>query len=246
LSPPIPEGIAQIPRTALYSYLLSVSNQAIPHHPAGGFYSNQDADSEGEEGKFFVWTPDGIRGVLGDEADEFIEAYGVKRGGNWEGKNILELTGTLGQREKLADARAKLFGAREARMHPGRDEKVLTSWSGLMLATFAEVAPASNRGGCCQIAGRDADEKLRGHAAAFCVVLCCRVPLSAISWMCPSPVAYTTAGVRNERDRAVPAALLLPACDTLNRAGASAWAPAASWEPDTNTTRSGYFTTSGR
>jgi uncharacterized protein len=90
----------------------------------GGFYSTQDADSEGEEGKFFVWTVDEIRDVLGDGvASEFIEAYGIKRGGNWEGKNILELTGTLEQRAKLADARAKLFGAREARVHPGRDEK---------------------------------------------------------------------------------------------------------------------------
>ena len=85
--------------------------------PQGGFYSTQDADSEGEEGKFFVWSVDEIRDVLGDQADEFIEVYGVKRGGNWEGKNILELTGTLEQREKLADARAMLFGRRQARVH---------------------------------------------------------------------------------------------------------------------------------
>ncbi|MCL7454094.1 MAG: hypothetical protein M8467_13705 [Anaerolineae bacterium] len=76
--------------------------------PEGGFYSTQDADSEGEEGKFFVWTVDEIRDLLGKEADEFVEAYGVKRGGNWEGKNILELTGTLEQRDKLACARAKM------------------------------------------------------------------------------------------------------------------------------------------
>ncbi len=110
--------------------------------PEGAFYSTQDADSEGKEGKFFVWTLDEIRDVLGEEADEFIDAYGVKPGGNWEGKNILELTGTLEQREKLAEARAKLFGTREARVHPARDEKVLTSWNGLMLAAFAEAAAA--------------------------------------------------------------------------------------------------------
>ncbi|MBN1659707.1 MAG: thioredoxin domain-containing protein [Anaerolineae bacterium] len=110
--------------------------------PQGGFYSTQDADSEGEEGKFFVWTVDEIRAVLGDEADEFIAAYGVKRGGNWEGKNILELTGTIEQRERLAGTRAKLFEAREARVHPGRDEKVITAWNGLMLAAFAEAAAA--------------------------------------------------------------------------------------------------------
>ena len=94
----------------------------------------------------FVWAVAEIRAVLGDEGDnvasEFIEVYGAKRGGNWEGKNILELIGTPEQREKLAGARAKLFGARKARVHPGRDEKVLTSWNGLMMAAFAEVAVA--------------------------------------------------------------------------------------------------------
>ena len=89
-----------------------------------------------------VWTADQIRSVLGEEADEFIDAYGVKPGGNREGKNILELTGTLEQRETLASARARLFGARNARVHPGRDEKVHTSWNGLMLAAFAEAAAA--------------------------------------------------------------------------------------------------------
>jgi len=113
--------------------------------PQGAFYSTQDADSEGEEGKFFVWTVDEIRDVLGQKAEEFIDAYGVKPGGNWEGKNILELTGSLEQRAALADARAKLFALREARVHPNRDEKVLTSWNGLMLAAFAEAAAALNR-----------------------------------------------------------------------------------------------------
>ena len=66
--------------------------------PEGGFYSTQDADSEGEEGKFFVWTPDEIREVLGDEADAFMAAYGVTRHGNFEGKNILEFVGDMDQR----------------------------------------------------------------------------------------------------------------------------------------------------
>jgi uncharacterized protein YyaL (SSP411 family) len=110
--------------------------------PQGGFYSTQDADSEGEEGKFFVWTPDEIGDVLGDEADEFIDAYGVTGHGNFEGKNTLEFVGDMDQRPALADARRKLFEAREKRVHPGRDEKVLTSWNGLMLAAFAEAARA--------------------------------------------------------------------------------------------------------
>jgi uncharacterized protein YyaL (SSP411 family) len=113
--------------------------------PEGGFYSTQDADSEGEEGKFFVWTPAEIRSVLGDGADDFIRAYGVTERGNFEGKNILELTGSLEEREALTEARRKLFEAREGRVHPGRDEKVLTSWNGLMLAAFAEAARVLKR-----------------------------------------------------------------------------------------------------
>jgi uncharacterized protein YyaL (SSP411 family) len=114
--------------------------------PEGGFLSTQDADSEGEEGKFFVWTPDEIRAVLGEEADAFIAAYGVTRHGNFEGKNILEFVGDLEHRPALVEARRKLFGAREQRVHPGRDDKVLTSWNGLMLAAFAEAARALDRG----------------------------------------------------------------------------------------------------
>jgi uncharacterized protein YyaL (SSP411 family) len=108
--------------------------------PAGGFYSTQDADSEGEEGKFFIWTPDEIDEVLGGDAEAFTSAYGVTRRGNFEGKNILEFVGNMHQRPALAEARRKLFEAREKRIHPGRDDKVLTAWNGLMLAAFAEAA----------------------------------------------------------------------------------------------------------
>jgi uncharacterized protein YyaL (SSP411 family) len=133
--------------------------------PAGGFYSTQDADSEGEEGKFFVWTPDEIRAVLGEEADAFMAAYGVTRHGNastgsahgFEGKNILEFVGDIEQRPALAGARRKLFEAREQRVHPGRDEKVLTSWNGLMLAAFAEAARVLDRDDYRLVAERNAD-----------------------------------------------------------------------------------------
>jgi uncharacterized protein YyaL (SSP411 family) len=110
--------------------------------PGGGFFSTQDADSEGEEGKFFVWTGGEIRRALAGNAETLMAAYGVKPGGNWESKNILEFVGDLEQRPALADARRKLFEAREKRVHPSRDEKVLTSWNGLMLAAFAEAARA--------------------------------------------------------------------------------------------------------
>ena len=111
-------------------------------HERGGFYSSYDADSEGEEGKFYVWTADEIRAALGDEAARFMAAYGVSEGGNWEGHNILhvaeDLTG-LGDLSGLKEARLKLFNIRARRVPPGLDDKVLTAWNGLMLAAFAEA-----------------------------------------------------------------------------------------------------------
>lgn len=130
---------------------------------AGGFYSTQDADSEGEEGKFFLWTAAEIRELLGQEAEVFMSAYSVTEAGNastgsahgFEGQNILELASFASPRAELAEARRKLFAARQQRVHPGRDDKVLTSWNGLMLAAFAEAArvlapspsPSPNLGG---------------------------------------------------------------------------------------------------
>jgi uncharacterized protein YyaL (SSP411 family) len=85
---------------------------------------------------------------LSDDADRFIEAYGVMERGNastgsahgFEGDNILELVGSLEERGALAEARRRLFGARESRVHPGRNDKVFASWNGLMLTAFAEAA----------------------------------------------------------------------------------------------------------
>ena len=137
--------------------------------PAGGFYSIQDADSEGEEGKFFVWTPAEIREILGDDAEDFMAAYSVTQHGNastgsahgFEGKNILEFVGDIDQRPALVEARRKLFEAREKRVHPGRDEKVLTSWNGLMLAAFAEAARSLGRDDYQAVAARSAAFPLR-------------------------------------------------------------------------------------
>ncbi len=121
--------------------------------PAGGFYSTQDADSEGEEGKFFVWTAAEIEQHLGAErAGIFGTCYDVAPGGNWEGKTILNLPQPLAESAKmlemdevelkslLAECRAKLLEVRENRVHPGRDEKVLTSWNGLMITAMAMAA----------------------------------------------------------------------------------------------------------
>ncbi|MCP4543437.1 MAG: thioredoxin domain-containing protein [Chloroflexi bacterium] len=125
--------------------------------PSGGFYSTQDADSEGEEGKFFVWTPDEIRAVLGDQAEAFMAAYGVTERGNFEGKNILELKHSFEEREALEDARRQLFRVRELRIHPNRDDKVLTSWNGLMLAAFAKAARILGRSDYREVAERNSE-----------------------------------------------------------------------------------------
>jgi uncharacterized protein YyaL (SSP411 family) len=127
----------------------------------GGFYATQDADSEGEEGRFFVWTPDEIRRELGDGAERFLRAYGVTERGNFEGRSILTFSGTPEEREALAEERRRLFEAREKRVHPGRDEKVLASWNGLMLAAFAEAARALGRDDYRAVAERNADFLLR-------------------------------------------------------------------------------------
>ena len=123
--------------------------------PEGGFYSTEDADSEGEEGKYYVWTLDEIREVLGpDRAPAFAAAYDISPGGNWEGHTILnrpkplaEVAKELGRDEaglqaELDESRRALLEVRERRVPPGKDEKVLASWNGLMIAAMAEGANA--------------------------------------------------------------------------------------------------------
>jgi len=113
--------------------------------PLGGFYSTQDADSEGKEGKYFVWTKDEVESVLGKDAGNLITAYGVSDKGNFEGSNILEYRDDLKLRPNMAEARSRMLEVREKRIHPGKDEKILTSWNGLMLAAFAEAARVLGR-----------------------------------------------------------------------------------------------------
>jgi uncharacterized protein YyaL (SSP411 family) len=138
--------------------------------PEGFFYSTQDADSEGVEGKFYVWSAAEIEAVLGSElADVFNYVYGVAPEGNWEGHNILHRAKTYEQdgrmlrlseaelRRKLAEARQKLLEVRGRRIWPGRDEKALTSWNGLMIGAFALAAQALDRPQYAASAGRAAD-----------------------------------------------------------------------------------------
>jgi uncharacterized protein YyaL (SSP411 family) len=113
--------------------------------PSGGFYSSQDADSEGHEGKFFVWTADELREILGEGDAEYAARYwGMDRGANFEGKSILYVAGEP-DAERIAPIRAKLYAARERRIHPGLDDKVLASWNGLACRALAEAGRALGR-----------------------------------------------------------------------------------------------------
>jgi len=106
--------------------------------PEGGFYSATDADSEGEEGKFFVWSRREVQQVLGAEADRFARYYDVSDGGNFEGHNILNAPKPdEGEHAALAAARAKLYEVRAKRIPPLRDEKILAAWNGLMISGLA-------------------------------------------------------------------------------------------------------------
>ena len=145
--------------------------------PEGGFYSAEDADSEGVEGKFYVWTPGEIEGALEpDEARLAIRFWDVTERGNFEGKNILYVPhppeavaaefdiSTEELWEKIVVIRQKLFAEREKRVRPGRDEKVLAAWNGLMLRAFAFAARVLEREDYRRIAEKNAVfllEKLR-------------------------------------------------------------------------------------
>ncbi|HEX6753827.1 MAG TPA: thioredoxin domain-containing protein [Solirubrobacterales bacterium] len=115
--------------------------------PEGGFYSALDADSEGEEGRFYVWTPEQIRAVLGDGAQPVIDFYGVTERGNFEGSNILHLAhgADAEQPTGLEDARRALYEARAQRVWPGLDDKRLTAWNALMLDALAEAGAVLER-----------------------------------------------------------------------------------------------------
>ena len=117
--------------------------------PGGGLYSAQDADSEGEEGKFYVWSRSEVDSVLGDHAEFFCACYDVTSGGNFEGANILWTPNDLAKvaaashlspteaQARLAADRARLLSVRGGRIWPHRDEKVLSAWNGLALGAFA-------------------------------------------------------------------------------------------------------------
>ncbi|MBI1915712.1 MAG: thioredoxin domain-containing protein [Planctomycetes bacterium] len=146
--------------------------------PEGPFFSTLDADSEGEEGKFYVWTQQEVEQVLSkDTADLFNAVYGVEPEGNWEDphdhahrpKNILNRSKTFEQcarlykldegelRRRMAEARTALLQVRSQRIWPGRDEKMLTSWNALMIDALAQAAQVFDRPGYAERAAKAAD-----------------------------------------------------------------------------------------
>jgi uncharacterized protein len=111
--------------------------------PEGGFASALDADSEGQEGKFYVWTLEELREVLGQDADAAIAYFGATERGNFEGANVLEARGP--RPEDLEGIRGRLLEARERRVRPGLDDKRLTSWNALMIAALADAGAVLER-----------------------------------------------------------------------------------------------------
>jgi uncharacterized protein YyaL (SSP411 family) len=141
--------------------------------PEGGFYSTTDADSEGEEGKFFIWSREELREVCGEDSDVAELYWGVTERGNFEGHNILTARTIAGEvavktkrsidavNQALARARAKLYDHRETRVHPLLDDKVLCSWNGLMLSAFARAAAVFDEDTYLEVARRNAAFLLR-------------------------------------------------------------------------------------
>jgi uncharacterized protein YyaL (SSP411 family) len=128
--------------------------------PEGGFYSALDADSEGVEGKFYVWTDDELKDVLGPLYDEAVAYFGPRRFEH--GTNVLEGRGP--EPERLPEIRCKLYGARSERVRPGTDDKRLTSWNALMIAALADAGAALGRPDYLDAAVAGAEFLLaRGH-----------------------------------------------------------------------------------
>ena len=137
---------------------------------SGAFYSAQDADSEGEEGRFFIWSYHQLKDLLGEKsADVFSAFYDVTPNGNWEGKSILrvvkdasqvarQFNTTIEQAAAIIDeSRSTLLAAREKRIKPGLDDKTLTSWNALMLTTYASCGAALGRQDFLDAAVRNAE-----------------------------------------------------------------------------------------
>ncbi len=107
--------------------------------PTGGFYAAFDADSEGEEGKFYVWQKEEVESVLGKSAQAFMDYYDVSSEGNWEYTNILNVSDEYSYTDEIAKAKQKLFKHRSKRIMPALDDKILTSWNALMIKAYVDA-----------------------------------------------------------------------------------------------------------
>jgi uncharacterized protein YyaL (SSP411 family) len=198
---------ALLSRVYLHAYIVtgkklfrSITEETLDYvlremsNPNGGFYSTQDADSEGVEGKYYLWTPQEIIDVTGKDNSHIVADYfGVTADGNFEGQNILHVVKELGTEVStiIDQAKESLRKRREQRVKPGRDEKILASWNGLMLASLAEAACALDRpdylaaavangsflldsmlvNGFIQHACRDGKAKLDGYLDDYAMVI---------------------------------------------------------------------------
>ena len=138
--------------------------------PEGGLASALDADSEGEEGKFYVWTPAQLTEVLGPQDGEFAAAtFGVTAAGTFErGRSVLQLRAEPSDADRFARVRAVLFAAREQRVRPGRDDKVVAAWNGLAIAALAETGLLLGRPDLIAAATERRRAAGRGAHAARC------------------------------------------------------------------------------
>jgi uncharacterized protein YyaL (SSP411 family) len=137
-------------------------------HPDGAFYSALDAETDAEEGLYYIWKSDELKQALGDGFDLFAEAYGASEGPNWEGRHILLLPRPLAETaqrraispeqlaEQLAPLRKQLLELRSTRPRPLTDTKVLTSWNGLMIRGFADAGRLLNNAAHVETARRAA------------------------------------------------------------------------------------------
>ena len=139
----------------IFSYILRDMSS-----PEGGFYSAEDADSEGEEGRYYLWDKDEITEILGEQIQSLARTYDISQKGNFQGRNIPNLTRTPNfeePRQGFAAERQKLFNYREKRIKPLKDDKVLTGWNGLMIAALAMGARVLGDESYLQAARRAAD-----------------------------------------------------------------------------------------
>jgi uncharacterized protein YyaL (SSP411 family) len=133
--------------------------------PDGAFWSALDADSEGVEGKFYVWTLDELRNALGADAEAAIAWFGASQNGNFEGANVLEARGPAPDADTQQRVRARLLEVRSARVRPGLDDKRLTSWNALMIRALAEAGAVLGRADYLDGARTAASVLLDAHRA---------------------------------------------------------------------------------